>query len=275
MARPKKLYWFFLCLLCFESCSRDKKFLEDLSLPKEELIKIPSGFEMSLNSFYYINLDRSADRRIQFENNYKSYGFELIRYPGVLGSMFKYDPRGKGVQILDENKNYTYEYDPHFSVKGLSPGEIGNYLSHYQLLEIAAESEDPVLIMEDDAVPIDDFKLRLTSAMAHIPEDWDILYLYCNALEEGGCNRNRASLLEDRRFVRMDRSCTAGNVAYVLNAKGAQKLLKNTFPIRRPTDLRIQDFCATDHSFKSYCVYPELVRTIVNGSDSVINSMGR
>jgi mannosyltransferase OCH1-like enzyme len=96
-------------------------------------------------------------------------------------------------------------------------------------------------------------------------------------LTEFGCSTKNARLLENRRFLELNDRCSGGNVAYVLNARGGQKLIKDAFPVRKTTDDRISEdfYGAASVPFKAYCAYPELVKTEVEGANSEISAMGR
>ena len=93
---------------------------------------------------YIINLPERTDRWEAFQKNWKKSGLKLHRVDGVR---------------MD---------DPYHAV----------FLKHRELLEKAhAEGKTRLLIMEDDAVPWDDFKTRFKHIRDYLDarEDWDVM----------------------------------------------------------------------------------------------------
>jgi glycosyl transferase, family 25 len=67
----------------------------------------------------------------------------------------------------------------------LSPGAYGCLQSHLAVIRRArAQSVPHVLIFEDDVVFASDCNTRFASAIAHVPADWDMLFLGAGHLED-------------------------------------------------------------------------------------------
>jgi len=129
---------------------------------------------------WYINLDRSTDRmkKIQAEL-YKLNPLLITRWPGVDGG-----------QLTDKNYNdldIPYWSRPSFAVEAKQKarkGEIGCYLSHYNLLKhLTTLRTDPTmghLILEDDISISDDCVKSWNTSVKSIPPDWDMIFIGLN-----------------------------------------------------------------------------------------------
>jgi glycosyl transferase, family 25 len=113
---------------------------------------------MLRNSFrcYFINLDRSVDRRGEIEAELRAVGVEAERVSGFDG--------GAGYK-LDE---ITYRpWRRNLIGSPLSPGEIGCSESHRRALRQFVESGAPFgVILEDDAILTSDFGQAIESIIA-------------------------------------------------------------------------------------------------------------
>ena len=256
--------------------------LYDKSPPSiSELTSIPEGAKFSLDRVYLINLEHSKKRLEKMQHELNRADLDFTRFSAVDGNLFKGKYQKKPektdwIQNLAPEKGYTYLFDAEANRHGLSIGELGNYFSHYELLKLVAAGEHQLsLILEDDALLENDFKIRLKSLVAHAPANWDIIYLNCFADLKIGCNAKKLSLTWDKRFIKLERRCTAGNGAYLINAKGAHKLLTDVLPASNRTDERIGDefFSQKKMRFYAYCAHPELVKVGQDGS--IIDEMGR
>lgn len=258
------------------------RVLYDKSPPTiSQLTAIPENAVFLLDAVYLINLDRSKNRmaKMQFELN--KAGLDFTRFSAIDGNIFKgkYERkpnRTNWIQELMPEKNYSYLFDPKVNRYGLSIGELGNYFSHYELLKLVAkENYQACLIIEDDTQLEKDFETKLNVLMVHAPSNWDIIYLNCFANLDIGCRPKKLPLTWDRRFTKLNRRCTAGNGAYIINGIGANKLLTDVLPATNRTDERIGDefFSQKKMRFNAYCAHPELVK--VDDEGSIIDEMGR
>jgi len=107
---------------------------------------------------FYINLDRSIDRRTVFENNYKNCFKKLIRISAIDGNTLK-DNRTK-----------------------LSKNELGCLMSHFKAIKLAHELNlDDLLIMEDDLYIdyIHKWKYSINDIVSHAFPDTECIQLHC------------------------------------------------------------------------------------------------
>ena len=147
-----------------------------------------------------ITLKNREDRRESFkeDNQDKLEGFEWEFFPAVDGSKLTYE----GLRSIgfDTDKNWR---DPLLK-RTLTWGEIGCFLSHYQLWEECSDSGQPMLILEDDAILNEPFD-----------ESWltgDITYLTHNEMLPEG--------------VKGDRVCYPyWTAAYIITPKAAEEFL--------------------------------------------------
>ncbi|CAE7235363.1 COLGALT1 [Symbiodinium sp. CCMP2456] len=123
----------------------------------------------------------------------------------------------------------------------MSGGERGCAHSHLRLWRLAAEREQPTLVLEDDVHLTFDrngdlgkmngkvFTDRLTKALQRVPSDFDVVYLGWSGWRGGNFmhlkEESEGTLsAEDRQFVRKAEYVWT-TVAYVLSQAGAKKLL--------------------------------------------------
>lgn len=116
---------------------------------------------------FLINLDRSTDRLERFRRRCEATDLEFSRVSAVDGS------QAKNLEKIKPKRQKRY-YRP------LVGGEIACYLSHlHALRSFLASSAKYGVILEDDAIPVDDFKEQLKSILNHhiASPSWDILKL--------------------------------------------------------------------------------------------------
>lgn len=172
---------------------------------------------------YYINLDRSKERRLQIEDALQrsEIAFPIQRFSAIDG------------------KEYPIQ-NAH-----LSFGQWGCWLSHLSIIEHHANNSttEPVLILEDDSC----FDKDLNSALSLInnyKEDWDIIYLDGTFVEVNDMfsinNMLNGSATLTPEIYNIHYSTTIyGTHGYILNNKNINKihrLIKNNMSIGLPID---------------------------------------
>lgn len=147
---------------------------------------------MTLNTYFdavfCINLDRRTDRLARSLAEAVRYGIQFERQPGVEPSRATRKP------LSNEERAALAPFGPKLEgYTGKRPyGSFGTTLAHRVLLRKVAEGSWPrVLVLEDDFHVItpedkpswfggelsDDFQTRFDQLVAHVPADWDVLYL--------------------------------------------------------------------------------------------------
>ena len=92
---------------------------------------------------YYINLEKNKENRDEMKRLFPS----AERLEGVDGTKLNV----QDIYPFCVDKNWR---DPHWN-RRFTKGEVGCVLSHFKLWKKCIELEEPVLILEDDVVPLD------------------------------------------------------------------------------------------------------------------------
>jgi GR25 family glycosyltransferase involved in LPS biosynthesis len=147
--------------------------------------------------FFYINMDRSPERKEEMEKQFKSYKLSFERVQGVDGNQLK---------SWDER---------------LSRYEQGCTLSHLKALETFYQSKEEIgIICEDDItfefLPIWKFPIRKVIEKA--PDDWEIIMISYTVWPQ---NYKFLDKLYNS-FIPIVHNSTC---AYLINRKGAQNIL--------------------------------------------------
>lgn len=103
---------------------------------------------MSTYKFYYINLDKSKDRRDFMENQFKKLNIPITRISAVYGATLDRDFIRKEKRKHNILTHFPFPND----------GEIGICLTHFKLWEfLSKQPEDFSIVLEDDALIQNDF----------------------------------------------------------------------------------------------------------------------
>jgi GR25 family glycosyltransferase involved in LPS biosynthesis len=130
--------------------------------------------------FYYVNIDKSKDRRQFMENQFKSLGIENYeRIKGITENIV--DSYAHPDDLVDEK----YVCDPTEDKKYFKdcPNcrvERAILQSHLKAIERGVENEDEYfIILEDDTViPYNiDYELFINK---FVPKDWEVIQMFCS-----------------------------------------------------------------------------------------------
>lgn len=184
-----------------------------------------------IQDIWYINMDKSTERRQNIENQLRSLAGSIpyTRWPGV-----------NGHALTDEDFNrleIPAWSRPIFTVEKrqkIRKGEIGCYLSHLTLLQhlqarkVSAKAGH--LILEDDIKMDPEFFRKAEQALKKIPSDWDILTF---GLPEGSQTTKYVVNVRENigRTVWMN-----NDFAYVVKHSSLQKIIREVSIIREPFD---------------------------------------
>lgn len=180
----------------------------------------------------FINLDHDTERRQRLEAELARLQVLGKRFPAVLWS---------ALPSAEQDRLYSATLNRQQFHKPLVNGEKGCYASHLAVWRWLLDStHDCVVVLEDDVRLRDDFG-DVCEAIAALPaERWDMVKLI-----------GRAGLGRREKLVRLEPLCqghelqhyrrlpslTAG---YVLNRRGAAKLLASRIPFGRPIDVDLR-----------------------------------
>jgi GR25 family glycosyltransferase involved in LPS biosynthesis len=160
-----------------------------------------------IDVIYWINLDRSPDRRKRMEKMFKNPVFKgkrIIRISAVDGKAANID------QVL--NANFVGMQPEKFSKV-----EYACLLSHLNTIKQFSESNDQVaLIMEDDTTLEYKkyWKKSIKEIMEKSPNDWEILQLCINS-----------HTIPKKMYTKQKGDTYFSTGAYVINKMGSKKIL--------------------------------------------------
>ncbi len=172
---------------------------------------------------FVINLERSEHRRRFALNHLQSLGFEGRVFPAV-------DGRALDLGKLVSDGVYDDAVAKDKFSRSLSMPEIGCTLSHIRLYErMLSEGLDHAIVLEDDAMFVDDIVTRLPALIDALPADWDLVQLIYK------CEDHEPAAPGVVRF-RMQASMPVASAAYLIRRAGAEKMKANSYPVRYPAD---------------------------------------
>ena len=172
----------------------------------------------TIDKIYIIHYNKLVDRKAYLKNEIPKLGisFEFIENSPETDEKIK------------SEINYWYKYREGVTVSvGMSLGEIGVSISHLYVYEdIINKGYDTCLILEDDAVLVDDFKDKLLVVLDEI-NDYDFVFL------SSCCNLNVEKSSEKILYeVETSRSVCG----YIVQSKKLPKVLINSIPVFLPID---------------------------------------
>lgn len=206
-------------------------------------------------AMYYINLDRSPDRRKSMEQMCASQGINPERFPAIDGKLLdlddpKYEKALKKIKwwfLVDNKKNV---------------GHFGCYLSHMAVFEKFLKTDkEYCFILEDDAeILVRDIKYEIMKNMKNLPIGWDILLLGYEV--NGGPNGikmvrngNKNTKLKDGL---LNLNYFTGLQGYIINRNCAKKLIENLQKLDWIIDWNMC-YLAEKGILNIYGVYPPIV----------------
>jgi glycosyl transferase family 25 len=192
------------------------------------------NFNTEKLELYLINLEHRKDRFNLTNNLLKNYDFNGVnRFPAVNGKNITVNELNKIVDptsmksILD---NYRTEHHE------LSYGAVGCYLSHINIWEkFKFDNIDYIIIFEDDALPNFTFYDLQEIVKNYVPDDWDIIFF--GGIFNGN-NYINDYVIKITTFYQTH--------AYIINKKGALKLLSKVFPIKKQIDSFLSDLSSNN-----------------------------
>jgi glycosyl transferase family 25 len=193
---------------------------------------IKENFNLDKIKIYIINLDSRIDRFKITSNLLNEYDFkDVIRYPAVNGKNISKNELIKIIEpsalksIFDNYRKEHYE---------LSYGAVGCSLSHFNLWKkLELDNLDSIIIFEDDAYPSFNFIELQEIINNNVPNDWDIILF-------GGIYNNYKNI---NNYIDKIYSFYQTH-AYIINKKGALKLLSKAFPIKKQIDSWLSDLAS-------------------------------
>ena len=183
------------------------------------------GTSLEMKTFV-ITLGSRQDRLIAFDNaNWQKVKFE--EFAAIDGSKLTYS--SLIADGFDTNKNWI---DP-INKTHISQGEVGCFLSHYLLWKKCIDLNEPILILEDDAIITNEFDIE---KIEKLTDEYNFIYL-------GWLEMAESKPINDELVVPEYPYWT---LAYVVTPESASKLLegnirKNIIPVDEYLPLRMKD----------------------------------
>uniref|UniRef100_A0A8C3LUA4 procollagen galactosyltransferase n=1 Tax=Chrysolophus pictus TaxID=9089 RepID=A0A8C3LUA4_CHRPC len=174
--------------------------------------------KMGFDEVFMINLKRRADRRERMLRTLHEQEIACKLVEAVDGkAMNSSEVEALGIKMLPGYK------DPYHG-RPLTKGELGCFLSHYQIWKEIVERElEKSVVFEDDLRFEIFFKRRLMNLMYDLEEeglDWDLIYIGRKRMQ---VEHPEKSVPHVRNLVEADYSYWT--LAYVVSLRGARKLL--------------------------------------------------
>jgi glycosyl transferase family 25 len=210
---------------------------------------------IEINKAYVINLSHRTDRWEEIQKKFANTGIELVRWDAVYGK--KLDDK----LIKDMTTPFCYNF--------CSYGMIGCWLSHLTLwYHIVENNETNILILEDDAEPVENFNEILKETLRNLPKDWEFLYLgyiYGNMSEA-----NLIKKINDKHDIITLREIY-GTHAYILTNECAHKLIsdEDMNKVSYHIDHYLSHMKFPKKEIKVYCVNPSIINQSTSQSDNI------
>ena len=174
-----------------------------------------------IDAVVVINLKKRADRANGVAAALASAGLRAIRFPAVDGT------RLSRVEVAMFNRD---------ALRALSPGLVGNMMSHTRVWEGAAKRDGPTWVLEDDATFVDGIDAKLPAALDRLNRfdpEWDMVYTGRLTVGETRMLLRDEGVLHafddnDDRIVAqgiISPGPSEGMWGYILSPKGARTLL--------------------------------------------------
>jgi GR25 family glycosyltransferase involved in LPS biosynthesis len=184
---------------------------------------------MKVNDYFdkviVINLDRRTDRMEKLAPQLEKLDIQYKRFSAVDGKKLDIDPIVAGLR------------------------------SHLQVMKQIAGQR--VLILEDDALFVEDFNEKFEKVMQTLPEDWDIFYLGALVPKDVGLIR----MVNRHWGIQV---LTTGSQAYCINPSRLEYFISKLEDYNSYIDIGLRDFAK---DLKAYITQPNLVVQFPSYSD--------
>jgi GR25 family glycosyltransferase involved in LPS biosynthesis len=189
-----------------------------------------------MKHIYVVHLQRSVERKTIFQRNNDTFLPSYTFFDAVDGQLLNIENLPSSIF-----KKGSQKY---------SNGAIGCAMTHLSLWKKCIELNEPMLILEDDAIVSHDFKNHLKNVYNMLPIDFDILQLSynCDSLISFAntnfetCNamfgQTKITKIDIQNFVQSTIHPSVaklfhsfGSSAYIISPKCAQKLINRCFPL--------------------------------------------
>jgi len=149
-------------------------------------------------------------------------------------------------EILRENKIFLTDtfYDK------CSEGQLGCFLSHFQLWKYIIKSNlDLAIVLEDDVKIYNNFNKIIDTIYENLPVKFDYVHLFIHP------DKQNIQYLEGKDGDIIPAEDNFGTVAYIISLRGAKRLVKlvELLKIQAPVDRQI-NFCIQHNFIKAFMI---------------------
>ena len=209
-------------------------------------------------NYTYINLSHATDRKKNIENCMVSASLEFKRFEAILGNESK------------------------IKINGLSESQIGCYLSHLEVLKKYNDSDDHLMIIEDDSYFNKSINI-CNDLISKLDYNWDIIYLDATIVEISDYinlsrkifNQLNKNKLIDECITNINSVQTIfGTHGYIVNKKSIGKLanlLINGMILGKPID-NIYALNIRNKKIDSFIILPTLISPSIDTINSQITT---
>ena len=214
--------------------TRKKKIIKNKTIKKKQTINNP---KCKINSIYWVNLDRSTERRSSMNEVLKDEVFDDMKKHRV-----------KAFDGLDPKfENYLQKNVENINLDKMSLKSYACLLSHIKAIQEFVKSGDDIAIIFEDDLSMEFkkyWKTDLETCICNAPKDWEILQLYYFLPE--------FTHLEKKLYTKWNNMFSC--LSYIINKKGAKRFLKNLIKNNKIT---LDLYSVTRHEADRY-IYPKL-----------------
>ncbi|CAH6889104.1 Epitope biosynthesis protein [Vibrio chagasii] len=169
-----------------------------------------------MTSIFVINLESSIERRNNISRQLNELSIPFKIFPAIDGRVLPQHP------LLER---YNDELSQTYRAKTLSAGQLGCYASHYLLWQKCVELNQPIIVIEDDALIFKEVFLNFIKDINGLPETVECIRLFKNKRRKyDSYEVFDARTTSIHKFTKGHMSATA----YFLRPSAAKKYLKHS-----------------------------------------------
>ncbi|MGR5389382.1 glycosyltransferase family 25 protein [Vibrio crassostreae] len=169
-----------------------------------------------MTKIFVINLESSTDRKENIGRQLDELSLPFEFFSAIDGRISPPHP------LL---KRYNDDLSQTYRAKTLSAGQLGCYASHYLLWQKCAEINQPVIVIEDDALLFKEEILNFIKDIPELPNNVECVRLFNNKRRKfSSYSIFECCSTSIHKFTKGHMSATG----YFLTPSGAKKLLNNS-----------------------------------------------
>ncbi|MEZ9269059.1 glycosyltransferase family 25 protein, partial [Vibrio splendidus] len=169
-----------------------------------------------MTKIFVINLESSIERKENISRQLDELSLSFELFSAVDG---RTSPPHPLLKYYNDNLSQTYR------AKTLSAGQLGCYASHYLLWKKCVELNQPIIVIEDDALLFKEAFLNFLQNIRDIPETVECVRLFSNKRRKyDSYEVFEVKSTSIHKFTKGHMSATA----YFLRPSGAKKFLEHS-----------------------------------------------